>query len=826
MKIYPPSTRFGARAIAILLVSGLFVVATQFLTTRAAGTFTVNSLADTPDAAPGNGICADAGGLCTLRAAIQEANTDFFDSDTINFSVTGTINLTGALPSLSNLTISGPGSSQLTVRRDTGGDYRIFFMNAVTVNISGLTVSNGKTADGSPGAVFGNSGEEGGGILAFGTITLNDLVVTGNRTGNGGAGGSATGGFGGFGGGISAGGTVTMTRVTVSNNVTGNGETGANGGGGGRGGGISFSGSSLTMTDCVLSGNTTGNGAVGTNSGASGGGGGDGGGLYISNGTLKLTNVVINGNNTGDANVGGTGGRGAGLMTFPGFISTLINVTISNNNTGDGGGGTAGQGGFGGGIENNGVMFIKSSTISGNTTGTPGASGGTGGSIGGGILNNGLLTMNNSTVSGNSTGGIGGHGGGIYHNGNFLTLTNSTITNNTAFTQTGNGVYKSPFSITATLRNTIIAQNVGGPDTSGDFTSHGNNLIGNADGSTGFVGSDLTGTTATPINAMLGPLANNGGPTFTHALLGGSPALDAGNNALATDENGAALTSDQRGSTRIADSPDGDSTATVDIGAFEFLQGLENISDKTTNEDIPIDVTFGLGDDGPGVTSVTASSSNQAVVSDANLVLSGSGAVRTLRITPEANQSGLATITVTVNLSGGGIASDTFQLTVSPVNDAPTFTKGPNQAHLEDAGAQTISNWATGMNAGPGESGQMSFIVTTDFEGLFSVAPAISPSGTLTYTLAANRWGVATVTVRLQDDGGTANGGQDTSAAQTFTITVTEVNDPPSFTKGPDQTVAEDAGFQFGDFETIAERVGNGSKHGQLKSDSKIMNIA
>ena len=67
--------------------------------------------------------------------------------------------------------------------------------------------------------------------------------------------------------------------------------------------------------------------------------------------------------------------------------------------------------------------------------------------------------------------------------------------------------------------------------------------------------------------------------------------------------------------------------------------------------------------------------------------------------------------------------------------------------------------------------------------------PAIAATGTLTYTPAANANGTATVTVRLQDNGGTANGGQDTSAAQTFTITVTAVNDVPSFTKGPDQTV-------------------------------------
>lgn len=788
-----------ARALATLLVSVLFAVAaSQFVTTQAAGTFTVNSLGDTPDASPGNGACADAGGQCTLRAAIQEANTNSFDTDTINFSVTGTINLTGPLPALTNSIINGPGSSQLTVRRDTGGDYRVFLINSAVVSITGLTVSNGKTPDGTAGPVFGVTGEGGGGILAIGTVTLTDVVVTGNRTGNGGPGGSSTGGFGGFGGGISGGGTLTMTKVTVSNNITGDGATGAHGGGGGRGGGISFSGSALTMTDCLVTGNMTGNGASGTNGGASGGGGGDGAGLYVESGTLNFTNVVIHDNDAGNGNFGATGGRGAGLFTFPGVNTTLTNVTVSENTTGDGGGGTAGQGGFGGGIENNGIMTIKRSTIRGNGTGTPGPSEGTGGSGGAGIFNNAVLKVINSTISGNVTGGIGGHGGGIYHNGSTLILTNCTITANTAFTQTGNGVYKSLLSNTATIQNTIIAQNIGGPDTFGDFISQGHNLIGNADDSTGFTGTDLVGTTAAPLNAMLGPLADNSGPTLTHALLAGSPALDAGSNALAVDENSNALVTDQRGSARIADSPDADATAIVDIGAFEFSQNFQSIADQMTNEDTPVSISFNTGDGGPGITSITASSSDQVLVPDANLTITGAGALRTLQITPAANQSGVTVITLTMNFSGGGMITDDFQLSVLPVNDAPTFTKGPDRTLLEDAAAQSIPNWATGMDAGPNESGQaLSFTVTNDFGDLFSAAPAISPSGTLTYTLAPNRWGVATVTVLLKDDGGTANGGQDTSTAQTFTIAVTPVNDAPSFTKGADQTIAEDAGFQF-----------------------------
>ena len=159
------------------------------------------------------------------------------------------------------------------------------------------------------------------------------------------------------------------------------------------------------------------------------------------------------------------------------------------------------------------------------------------------------------------------------------------------------------------------------------FVSLGHNLIGNADGVSAFNGvGDQFGTTAAPLNPHLGPLADNGGPTLTHALLSNSTALDAGSNALAIDPN-ITLETDQRGAGRIADSLDPDSLAVVDIGAFEFHQTLEDIPNKTTNEDTPITVTFGLGDNGPRVTSVTASSSNQAVVPNANLVLSGTGAV-------------------------------------------------------------------------------------------------------------------------------------------------------------------------------------------------------
>ena len=807
MKTYLPTRRSRARAIAILLVSALFFVAAQLSqTTQAAGPFTVNSLADTPDAAPGNGICADAGGACTLRAAINEADA-VFGEDTINFSVTGTINLTGPLPFISSMFINGPGSGLLTIRRNTGGDYRIFTVGLVFNTISGLTISNGRTPDGVGDAIA----QGGGGILhSSGLLRLRDVVITGNATGNGGNSNTTIGGWGGFGGGIFSSGTLEMTDCVISNNTTGNGGTGAQlGGSGGRGAGIYFAPGTLTMKNVTITNNHTGTG--GPNSGTTGPGGGMwlGGDFFpVQNTTADLTNVTITNNTTADNGATGTDtGGGAGIYIFQGTV-TLTNSNVNNNHTGNVNPATpAAAAGRGGGINNNGTLTIVNSLVSANTTGNGPAGGAN--TTGGGITNAGTLTVINSTVSGNSTGTGPSMGGGIFSSAT-LKLINCTVTKNFTPDDLGNGISGNQGAIT--LANTIIAGNgnsANDPDLSNPlftpptFVSQGHNLIGNADGfASSFTATgDQKGTGAAPLDPLLGLLANNGGPTFTHALLSNSPALDGGDNALAKDANNNTLLTDQRGSQRFADSTDPDAIATVDIGAFEFLGSFEDITNQTTKEDLPLTVTFGVGDGHPSATSVTASSNNQVLVPDANLVVSGTGNVRSLLITPVADLSGLATITVTVDLSGGGSIVDTFSLTVLPVNDMPTFTKGANQTVDEDSGPQTVNNWATGVSAGPNEGAQtLTFIVeptSITFAELFSVAPAISASGALTYTPAPDRSGTATFIVNLKDDGGTANGGQDTLAPQQiFTITINEVNDPPSFTKGLDQTVAEDPGFQ------------------------------
>ena len=659
------SRRLCTRAVVIILLSISVAVVFQLPTTKAASTFIVNTLADTPDAEPGNGSCADANGFCTLRAAIQEANALAGD-DAISFSVTGTINLTGALPTLSTrITINGPGSSQLIIRRDTGGDYRILTIGSANVRISGLTVTNGKTPDG------GGSSSSGGGISYSGSnLTLNDINITGNRTGSGAVsqGGNIVSEHGGDGGGLAGSGSLTMDNCKVTGNITGNGASGV-GGSGGNGGGIYFTNFAI-IQNVIVEGNRTGDAGTGTNPNTGAGRSGSGGGIYTSSSFLfAMASVTVSNNSTGNA-VQGSAGLGGGIFSSSSGI--IVASTISNNQTGNSLESPL-VSSHGGGIANSGDLTIELTTISGNRTGSIGS--GVGGS-GAGIWNDAQMEINNSTISGNTIGGSnnqeGTHAGGGITNTETIKIINCTITENFALSNNINGIASGEHAFTA-IGNTIIAQNGGGSirDVGGLFRSLGHNLIGNGDGATGFDDSDIVGTTSAPINALLGPLADNGvSPPFTHALLAGSPALDAGSNELAVDINNVPFVIDERGSTRIVDSPDADSIATVDIGAYEFIQTLEDIADETINEDTFTTVFFSTGDSQPEVTSVTASSSNQNLVPDSNLRL-GTNRIRGLRITPIANQSGATTIKVTVNYSGGVTLVKSFIVTVSPVNDAP-----------------------------------------------------------------------------------------------------------------------------------------------------------
>ena len=150
-----------------------------------------------------------------------------------------------------------------------------------------------------------------------------------------------------------------------------------------------------------------------------------------------------------------------------------------------------------------------------------------------------------------------------------------------------------------------------------------------------------------------------------------------------------------------------------------------------------------------------------------------------------------------VDSLGATTTTQYFVITITPVNDAPTFTRGSSPTVNEDSGARTITGWATAiLPGGTGETGQvLTFVVTGNSNpGLFAVAPAVSAAGTLTFTPATNRNGSASITLVLKDNGGTLNGGADTSAPVAFSIKVNPVNDPPNAVNDVGLTVNQNAG--------------------------------
>jgi CSLREA domain-containing protein len=558
------------------------------MTATALVSFTVNSTLDITDANPGDGMCATSNKLCTLRAAIQESNA-LAGEDRIMLP-SGTYTLTiggvpedeaasGDLDITDNLILTGEGAENTII--DGNRLYRVFHVTdtTVTLQLHEVMITNGKAPDGEDGneeKKDGGDGSDGGAIYNLGTLSLTDCIMRDNQAGDGGGGLSGSGGEGGNGGHAGAIyniGTLSLADCIVRDNLAGDGGGGFSGGMGGNGGAI-YNAGTLTLTDCTVSNNATGEG----NSGFGSGHGGEGGGIY-NTGRLRLSHCSVNSNLTGDGgwntasgSYGGSGGAIYNMGTL-----TLSDCTVDGNATGDGGSGyvLGSPAGYGGGIYNEGTLTLSNSTISNNAIGQSGGDfSETGDGHGGGLYNAERLTLHNSTISGNMS---NGHGGGIY-NANDLFLGNVTLTNNSADHDgdedgEGGGLYSSG---SVRLKNTLIAGNYDNNPTttssdcisvSGWLNSLAYNLI--QDVTNCNIGGNTTGN-LTGIEANLGPLQDNGGPTFTHALLTDSPAIDAGNPADCTDETGTPLETDQRGSPRPADGQQ-DGTIACDIGAFELL---------------------------------------------------------------------------------------------------------------------------------------------------------------------------------------------------------------------------------------------------------------
>jgi predicted outer membrane repeat protein len=418
-------------------------------------------------------------------------------------------------------------------------------------------------------------------------------------------------------------GTVSLSGLTIAN--------GNSGGDFANRGGAIFDNATLTVSNCSLSSNS----AVW-----------DGGGIFA-NGPLTVSNCTLSGNSASlsgggieadgplavsNCNLSGNSSNEGGGILAIGTLTAVSDCTFSGNSAT----------GAGGGIFVEGKVTVSSCTFSSNSA-----------SVGGAVLNSASLTLTSCTVWDNSA----GIGGGIYNDGGTMTLTNCTISGNSASSYGGGGIFE-PNPDFTTLANTIVAGNTAstGPDVLGTVISQGYNLIGNPDGGSGFVATDLLG-----LNPLLGPLQDNGGPTRTMALLPGSPAINAGSNALAVDPSGNPLATDQRGFPRIVG-------GTVDIGAFERQAPVLTVPGaQTAAQDVALAVPgIHVADVDSNTLSVTltAGHGTLTLASTTGLTVTGkgSGALSLSGSIADLNAA-LAGLVYQGNLHYGG--SDTLNVTAS-----------------------------------------------------------------------------------------------------------------------------------------------------------------
>jgi len=541
-------------------------------------------------------------GQLSLREAIAIAN-DLETDDTITFSSLfnspqDILLANGELEIIDTLTIDGPGQALLTI--DAQQASRAFHFSAANgdLTLGGLTATGGRTTGNNLGVETTHSG---GGIrfVSSGSLLLTDSTIAdSNTTGDSAAGGAI----------FASSGAVSLTNTTLTGNSTGGadasggaisapvslvtltGSTLANNSSSGYGGGISTSSGMVMLEGSNLNENTSGDdgGAIHTQSGvvtltnstltgnsSSGLGGGifsypstvtltgstltgnssvgQGGGIFTGSGDVTLTSSSLIGNSTSSSSA-----RGGGIRTSLGAV-TLTDSTVSGNST-------AGSGAHGGGIAtSSGDVMITNSTLSGNSTSGSSADGG------GIFTSTGVITLSNSTLSGNSASGSSANGGGISMYTGMVNLTNSTVTDNQTAGEGGGIFVVTPPNIQiseVTLSNSIVAGNHDNgtapdlrPSLLISLLTIDYSLIGDT---TGSLVTPATGTgNLLDVNPLLGPLAGNGGLTQTHALLPGSPPLDAADSLGPNDQRGLAAPVDLSG---IPNAAGGNGS---DMGAYE-----------------------------------------------------------------------------------------------------------------------------------------------------------------------------------------------------------------------------------------------------------------
>lgn len=484
-------------------------------------------------------------GQCSLIEAMINANNDAATHadcpagsgpDTIELSpgtytllaMDNTLNGDNGLPAVASaITVNGHGATIARNRARTP-QFRIFYVAAEgNLTLNNLTVLGGSASENTSGGGIRNQG---------GMLTLNNCTIRDNTTSQ----------FPGRGAGIyNLQGTVIATDTTISNNVAVTG-----------GGGIWNSNGSVVLNNCTIRENTA---------RAADAFYAIGGGLFNSAGvstTIMTLNHTVVISNTADGPDSGGGGIGNSSISGTTGILTLNDSTVAGN-----------QAAYGAGLwitissgpDPDTQAFVNRTTISGNTANGQGS----GYSDGGGIeIAAAAMVIANSTISGNAAAGSEtGTGGGIsiYSDVGYpfssLTLINSTVADNSGSTEGGGigNMVGAGANATSTFVNTIVADNTAPMGANcwtggGTLNSLGNNI---EDSDTCNFGQS---TDHPNTNPLLGTLANNGGPTATHSLLLGSPAIGAGGNSTcaAAPVNGL----DQRGISR----PQG---AHCDIGAYE-----------------------------------------------------------------------------------------------------------------------------------------------------------------------------------------------------------------------------------------------------------------